>query len=182
MLPFDRVVTYEEVARAAAATGTEPPSALKSIFHAVSGNDGLLAAWLSSDARDTELVAKNAAGELVKLVRSRLGLELTDGTPLTKLRAITVRYVLAGEFRSDLTSAPPSILQGVPAPGKKDEAALRAVARTMRWTSPRRIRRWQTESRQNWDSARPQYRRTVSGPSTRFGSKKRRSSGIVMGW
>jgi PglZ domain-containing protein len=132
MLPFDRAVTYEDVARAASATGAEPPSALKSIFHDVPGHDGLLAAWLSSDARDAEIVAKNAAGELVKLVRSRLGLELNDGASLMKLRAIAARYVLAGEFRTDLTVTPPSNLQGVPAPGKKDEAALRAVARTMR--------------------------------------------------
>ncbi|MBM2813058.1 MAG: hypothetical protein HW416_3817 [Chloroflexi bacterium] len=133
MLPFDRVVTYEDLARAASATGPEPPSVLKSIFHDASGNDGLLAAWLSSDERDAEIDAREAAGELVKLMRSRLGLALVDGTLLTKLRAITLRYVLAGEFRSDLSCPPPASLAGVPSPATKDEvAAVRELARRMR--------------------------------------------------
>jgi hypothetical protein len=133
MLPFDRVVSYEDIARAASATGPEPPSILRAIFHDVSGNDGLLAAWLSSDERDSEIGSKKAAGELTKLVRSRLGLELPAGTPLTKLRAITLRYVLAGEFRSDLHCAPPPSVEAVPSPGTMDEkAAVREVARRMR--------------------------------------------------
>ena len=33
MLPFDRKVSYEDLARAAAGSGPEPPSILKSIFH-----------------------------------------------------------------------------------------------------------------------------------------------------
>jgi len=53
MLPFDRKVTYEDLARAAAGSaGSDPPSILKSIFHDTSGNDGLLAAWIANDARD----------------------------------------------------------------------------------------------------------------------------------
>src|SRR5262245_41511895 len=53
MMPFDRKVSYEDLARAAAGdSGAEPPSILKSIFHDASGNDGLLTAWLVGDARD----------------------------------------------------------------------------------------------------------------------------------
>ena len=77
MLPFDRKVSYEDLARAAAGnSGAEPPSILKSIFNDASGNDGLLAARLVSDARDAEIVDKEASCELTKLVKARLGLDL----------------------------------------------------------------------------------------------------------
>ncbi len=137
MLAPERV-TYEDLARASSDSGsTEPPSILKSIFHDASGNDGLLAAWLVSDARDSDIAAKEATRELSKLVRSRLGLELADDVPLAKLRAVTLRYVLAGEFRSDLTCPPPASLEGVPRPKtKEEEAALRELARRLRTGFP----------------------------------------------
>ena len=133
MLAPERV-SYEDLARASSDTSsTEPPSVLKSIFHDISGNDGILAAWLASDERDAEIEAKEATRELVKLVRSKLGLELPDDAALAKLRSITLRYVLAGEFRSDLNCAPPAALDAVPAPKTKDEeAAVRELARLLR--------------------------------------------------
>jgi hypothetical protein len=133
MLAADRV-TYEDLARAAADTSsTEPPSILKTIFHDTSGNDALLAAWLASDARDAAIESKEATRELVKLVRSPLGLELPGDAALSKLRAITLRFVLAGEFRSDLRCAPPASVAAVPAPKTKDdEAAVRELARRLR--------------------------------------------------
>ena len=61
------------------------------------------------------------------------GLELPDDAALAKLRAITLRYVLAGEFRSDLSCPPPACLDGVPSPKTKDEeAAVRELARRLR--------------------------------------------------
>lgn len=137
MLAPERV-TYEDLARAAADTSSgEPPSILKTIFHDTSGNDGILAAWIANDARDAIIESKEATRELIKLVRSRLGLELSDGAPLSKLRAITLRYVLAGEFRSDLRCSPPPSVVGVPAPRTKDdEAAVRELARQLRTTFP----------------------------------------------
>jgi hypothetical protein len=135
MLPFDRKVTYEDLARAA--SSTEPPSILKSIFHDASGSDGLLAAWLVNDGRDPDIVTKEATRELVKLVKSRLGLEPPEGAPLAKLRAVTFRYVLASEFRLDLSGPPPACLEGVPTPKTKDdEAALRELARRLRTGFP----------------------------------------------
>src|ERR1039457_4968540 len=101
MLPFDRKVSYEDLARAAAGGGAEPPSILKSIFHDTRSDDALLAAWIISEARDREIGSKDATRELVKLISSRLGLELPEGAPLSKLRAVTLRYVLASEFRSE---------------------------------------------------------------------------------
>jgi hypothetical protein len=127
-------ITYEDLARASAdSTSAEPPSILKSIFHDASGNDGVLAAWLVSDARDADITEKEATRELIKLVRSRLGLELPDDAALAKLRAVTLRYVLAGEFRSDLSCPPPDCLDSVPSPKtKEEEAALRDLARRLR--------------------------------------------------
>ncbi len=52
MLAPERV-SYEDLARASSDTSsTEPPSVLKSIFHSISGNDGIIASWLASDERD----------------------------------------------------------------------------------------------------------------------------------
>lgn len=138
LLPFDRKASYEDLARAAAGdSGAEPPSILKSIFHDAGGNDGLLTAWLVSDARDAEIVSKEATRELIKLVRARLGLALGADSPLSKLRAITLRYVLAGEFRLDLSCEPPAALAGVPKPTTKDEeAAVRGIARRLRTSFP----------------------------------------------
>ena len=123
MLAPERV-TYEDLARASSdTTSSEPPSILKSIFHNAPASGGLLAPWLANDARDAEIEAKEATRELTKLVRSKLGLELPDDAAMAKLRSITLRYLLAGEFRSDLTCAPPSVLDAVPAPKTKDEEA-----------------------------------------------------------
>lgn len=134
MLPFDRKVSYEDLARAAASdSGAEPPSILKSIFHDASGNDGLLTAWLVSDARDAEIVNKEATRELTKLVKARLGLDLVADSPVAKLRAITLRYVLAAEFRLDLSCDAPASLDSVAKPPTKDEeSAVREIARRLR--------------------------------------------------
>ncbi|WP_230189890.1 PglZ domain-containing protein [Sphingobium sp. CECT 9361] len=133
MLAPERV-SYEDLARASSDTSsTEPPSVLKSIFHSTSGNEGIIAAWLASDERDAEIEAKEATRELVKLVRSKLGLELPDDAALSKLRSITLRYGLAGEFRCDLSGTPPSVLDAIPAPKSRDEeGAVRELAHQLR--------------------------------------------------
>ncbi|MFM0192118.1 PglZ domain-containing protein [Paraburkholderia strydomiana] len=138
MLPFDRKVSYEDLARATAGgSGAEPPSILKSIFHDTSGNDALLATWLASDARDAEIVSKDATRELTKLVNARLGFEVQRDAPLGKLRAITLRFVLAGEFRLDLSCDTPASLDGVPKPSSKDEeSAVRELASCLRTGFP----------------------------------------------
>jgi hypothetical protein len=134
MLPFDRKVSYEDLARAASGnSGAEPPSILKGIFHDASGNDGLLTAWIVSDARDAEIVSKEAARELTKLVKARLGLDLVTDSPLAKLRAIVLRFVLAGEFRLDLSCDAPASIDSIPKPSTKDEqSAVREIARRLR--------------------------------------------------
>lgn len=133
MLAPERV-SYEDLARASSDTAsTEPPSVLKSIFHGASGNDGIIAPWLASDGRDAEIESKEATRELVKLIRSKLGLELPDDAPLSRLRSITLRYVLAGEFRGDLSGSLPLALDSIPAPRTKDEeGAVRELAHLLR--------------------------------------------------
>ena len=111
----------------------EPPSVLKSIFHSAFGNGGIIAAWLASDEYDAEIEAKEATRELVKLVRSKLGLELPDDAALSKLRSITLRYGLVGEFRSDLSGTAPSVLDAIPAPKTKvEESSVRDLAHQLR--------------------------------------------------
>jgi hypothetical protein len=131
LLPFERAVTYQDLARAAADAGDAPPSILKSIYFDL-GTKDLLAAWLVSPARDAEILAKAATPELTKLIRSRIGLELGAEAPLSKLRAVSLRYVLASEFRSDLGCSPPPSLQGIPVPAKEMLPAVREVAATLR--------------------------------------------------
>ncbi len=133
MLARERV-SYQDLAHASSDTSSaEPPSVLKSIFHDTSGNEGLLAAWISSDTRDADIAAKESTRELAKLVLSRLGLQLPDTVPLARLRSIALRYVLAGEFRSDLDCAPPAVLDAIPAPSAKEQlGAVRDLARHLR--------------------------------------------------
>jgi len=137
MLAPERV-SYEDLARASSDTSSaEPPSILKSIFHDTSRNGGPLAAWLANETRDSEIESKEATRELTKLVLSRLGLQLPDDAALARLRAITFRYVLAAEFRGDLTCAPPAALDAVPVPSTKDgETAVREIARQLRTKFP----------------------------------------------
>lgn len=134
MLPYDRKVTYGDLARAVAGSSDEePPSILRSIFHDTGGNDALLAAWLASDTRDADIDTKEATRELAKLVKARLGLDLPEDAPLAKLRAVTLRYALGGEFRLDLSCGAPASLDSIAKPSSKDEeAAVRDLARRLR--------------------------------------------------
>lgn len=126
-------VTYADLARAVEPGGDGEPSILKGIYHELSGRDEILAAWLASDERDEAIVVKGGTGELTKLVKSRLGLALDPTDPLAKLRAVTARYVLVGEFRDDLKAEPPAAISGVPAPRTKPETeAVRALAQRLR--------------------------------------------------
>jgi hypothetical protein len=136
LLREDRAVSYQDLARAAA-DDSEAPSVLKGIFDGVVGNDGILTAWLVSDARDAEIDAKGSLRELTKLVKVRLGLELAADASLSKLRALTLRYVLAGEFRLDLTCDAPQSLAGInKPPTKSEESAVREIARRLRTAHP----------------------------------------------
>lgn len=127
-------LTYRDVSRiVAAGSAAEPPSILKGIFHSATGAEEILAAFLAGDNRDAEIEAKEATRELRKLVLSRLGLDLPEDAAVARLRTSLLRYVLAGEFRSDLGCPPPESLSGVPRPRTKDdEKAVRDLAKRLR--------------------------------------------------
>jgi len=131
-------VTYEDLARACSETSSAaPPSILKGIFHDVSGSDALLVAWLSSDSRDSELVAKEASHELRRLVFSRLELDVSEDVSLSKMRSIVTRYMLANEFRGDYKGDSPASLGGVVrAKTKAGVVAVRELAQRLRNSSP----------------------------------------------
>ncbi len=133
LLAFGRA-TYQDLARAASDTSSsEPPSILRTVFHDARDTDSLLATWLAVASRDAELEEKGARPELVKLVCSRLGIELPLDAALAKLRAVVLRAVLAGEFRLDLRCPPPHSLDGVPKPIEGSaETATRDVAAKLR--------------------------------------------------
>jgi hypothetical protein len=126
-------IGWAELAQAASDTsGAEAPSTLKTIFRKAKNGDELVAAWLATDQHDGAIADKDGAGELVKLVRSRLGLELPDDATLAKLRAITLRYVLGSEFRSDLRGAAPASLDSIPVPKNGKLDAVRDCAHRLR--------------------------------------------------
>jgi hypothetical protein len=128
-------VTYEDIARAAADSDGEGPSLLKGVFREAPGGDGIIAAWLMDESRDPEIEQKQATGELARLIRSRLSLDVPEETPLLKARAMTLRYVLGGEFRSDLAGPAPAGLDSVPSPKTKaEESAVRDMAHRLRAT------------------------------------------------
>jgi hypothetical protein len=129
ILPFDRKISYEDLVHAAAESGgSEMPSILRSIYHEARGNNGIVAEWLASDKLDKELVAKDALSELIKLIRSMLGLEFSEISNPEKIRVVTLRYLLANEFRLDLSCAAPASLDSISKPrSKEEETAVREL-------------------------------------------------------
>jgi len=75
---------------------------------------------------------KDAARELTKLISARLGVPLPEGAPLDKLRTVTLRYVLASEFRLDLSCPPPSSLDHLALPSDAAAAVVRTIAEGLR--------------------------------------------------
>jgi hypothetical protein len=125
-------VTYADLANLAAQE-TGGGSVLRAIYEDQPTNDGLLAAWLTSDARDEAIEAKGAKVELLKLIGSRLGADVPHGDSLKKARTNVLRYVLGSEFISDYQGDPPAGLMSLPKAmnGKYAEFG-RSVAKVLR--------------------------------------------------
>ena len=83
------------------------PSVLRTIFDSAQ-SEALITRWLADDEKDKTIVDKDAAVELFKLIDSRLGLPIPENTTVTEAREKLLRYVLVGEFRSDLNATRPS--------------------------------------------------------------------------
>ena len=123
-------VSYEDLARASqGGSGAEPPSLLKMIFHG-EPRGGILSEWLVNEARDEEVLAKDAARELIKLIHSSCGLELSEDTAPAKARAVTARYLLVNDFSAALSGPGPACMEGVPQPRIQEQR--KAVADLVR--------------------------------------------------
>jgi hypothetical protein len=123
-------VTYEDLVAASAAQGGALPSVLKSLLRGAT-SEAQLASWLADVDLDVAIVEKEATSELAKLVTARLGLDLPDGD-LPKWRAVTARFVLAIEFRSDLAGDPPPELEYIGAVSADIERSACSIARMLR--------------------------------------------------
>ena len=107
-------------------------SVLRTIFDRAQG-ELLITRWLADDDNDDTIVQKDATGELLDLIQSRLGLSVREHTTLSETREELLRYVLIGEFRLDLECDPPQSVAMVPEPQNKELAErLRRVAATLR--------------------------------------------------
>jgi PAS domain-containing protein len=132
LLASDKV-TYRDIAGfLEQSTGGSEASMLRTLFGG-SSSEVLLARWLADPSQDEAIAEKGATDELVKLLSSRVGLELEAGTSVSAARGKALRYVLANEFRSDLTGAPPASLSMIPTPaGKEQLDRVRAVVSRLR--------------------------------------------------
>lgn len=115
--------TYEDVVRFLS-QNTRSASKLKALYPR-KGDTDILLGWLVDPEQDAAITAKGAVGELLKLVGSRLGVDLDAAVELPKARAQVARMVLAAEFRHDLEGDPPQVLAMLPGPttdAHRDEA------------------------------------------------------------
>jgi hypothetical protein len=107
-------------------------SVLRTIFDGAQ-SEALITRWLADEHKDETIVEKDAVVELFKLIESRLGLPVPDNTSVTETREKLLRYVLVGEFRSDLECDPPQSVAMVPEPLSKEHVErLRDVAESLR--------------------------------------------------
>ena len=107
-------------------------SLLRTIFDGAQ-SETLITRWLADEDKDATIAEKGAAVELLKLVETRLGLRVPENTTVTETRDKLVRYVLVGEFRSDLECEPPQSVARVPDPPSKENVErIRDVAESLR--------------------------------------------------
>ncbi|NEJ90893.1 PglZ domain-containing protein [Rhizobium leguminosarum] len=129
----NQALSYADFAALASDPGTaEGASILKGIF-GQSDTTTLIASWIVDESHDAEIQAKGAVDELQRTVEARLGLRLSDEPALARLRSNVARYVLANEFRLDLTGEAPSSVTSVQATTTDShEKAVRKIAESLR--------------------------------------------------
>lgn len=132
MLGSDKL-TYADLARMAEGTGAaDGASLLKSIL-GDTDTRATIANWMADESCDGEIDQKGAGGELRRTLQARLGLEMPEGTPLAKMRAVAARFLLGNEFRLGLKGPAPASLSTLPGPASREqEAAIQYVAGKMR--------------------------------------------------
>ena len=132
-------LTYEDLVAASAGEGAAPPSVLRTLLRGPT-SEAQLASWLAESELDALIKEKEAASELARLVKARLGIELPD-SDLPKWRVITSRFVLGVEFRSDLAGDPPPGLEYLGAVTADAERNARSICRALRSDHPGRYPR-----------------------------------------
>lgn len=132
MLGSDKL-TYADLARMTEDTGAvDGASLLKSIF-GDTDTRATIATWIADESYDSEIDQKGAGGELRRALQARLGLEMSEGTALAKMRVVAARFVLGNEFRLGLKGQAPASLSTLPAPASREqEAAVQHIAAKMR--------------------------------------------------
>jgi hypothetical protein len=113
-------LTYSDIAAFMEQDGGAQGSVVQLVIPET-GSEKILCRWLAGPKFDPELESKQAIPELYRLIEARLGLPVALETSLAKARHQTLRFLLVNEFRQDLSCAPPSNLELVPAPGHKEE-------------------------------------------------------------
>ncbi len=130
-------LTYQDIVGFLTRETGEVPSLLKMLFDGVKENSILLARWLCDPDMDNKILSKGVQAELFLLLSSRLGLELTNVTPLAEAREKVLRYVLVGEFRDDLScDAPPTVAMVPESRNKEQLSLIRKTALAMRDNHP----------------------------------------------
>jgi len=126
-------VTYDDIVSfLAQGDDGSQASVLRTLFDGAQ-SEALLARWLADETKDDAIQTKDAGHELLKLIEARLGLALPETSTVTDAREKTLRYVLVGEFRFDLSCDPPASVSMVPVPsGKEQVDRLCEVAETLR--------------------------------------------------
>lgn len=137
-------VTYEDLAELGRGpTGDAQPSLLKGLLNDPKrpgkkhGADEMLALWLVDASFDAAIEKKGARAELLRTIVARLGLPVPEGAELTKVRALTLRYLLGNELRGDLVGVPaPASLDQVPVATNGFRAAVTEVDTRLRRDYP----------------------------------------------
>lgn len=133
LLPSSRVATYEDIVSFLRQSDEgASASALRTLFEGAQ-SEAIITRWLAEPLRDGAIVQKGGLHELLKLVDTRLGLTLPNTTPIADARERVLRYVLVGEFRSDLQCEPPSSVGMIPTPTNSEQVErVRDVAQSLR--------------------------------------------------
>ena len=138
LLRADDLQYQDVIALLSQAEHREQASLLRTIFGGATSEE-LLARWLMDESLDGAIEGKGALGELLKLLETRLGLSLDAEIPVGGARAKALRYVLVGEFRSDLRCDPPPSVGKIPVPPSAGALKrIRALASRMRKEFPNR--------------------------------------------
>jgi hypothetical protein len=110
----------------------DPPSVLRTVFDGLA-SEPLLTRWLADEAQDATIAEKGAAGELARLIESRLGLAAPEGGSVADLRTQAARYLLVAEFRADLAGPPPPEVSRIPTvPTREHLSRIRDVLAVLR--------------------------------------------------